>query len=139
MQFLTAIVLVCATLTHGSLRKAPSPAMVNKDALKAPAEEKKAPAKEKACVCANGKPCTNPEVPGHPESECVCASPQGECPDHKNGTSTHEDWGAEYENPQTETQWKGKVGDTTYYREKAGAFRLNFSLLALIIGTFTLW
>merc|ERR1719450_659756 len=83
------------------------------------AEEKKAPVagtvagimKNGACTCADGRqPCTDPEVPGHPASECQCASPQGQCPEHVDGKSTHADWGAEYENPQTETKWKGKVG-----------------------------
>merc|ERR1719160_310445 len=120
-------------MAHASLRKAPAPAMVNKVGLKAPSEEQNAASEKKACVCANGKPCHDPEVPGHPKSDCQCASPQGECPEHKDGTSTHEDWGAEYENPQTETQWKGKVGDTDYYREKSGAASLS-SVLVLTIA-----
>merc|ERR1719265_690240 len=135
-MFFGATMCLCITLVLGSLRKAPKDAVATKDNLKAPAEEKKDG--KKTCVCANGKPCTNPEVPGHPPSDCQCASPQGECPEHKNGTSTHEDWGAEYENPQTETQWKGKVGDTNYYREKAGAFTLGASCLTLIISAFAM-
>merc|ERR1719240_1785363 len=131
MKFIVAAIFLNAGLADGSLRKAPAPAMVNKDSLKAPSEEQKAPSKKKACVCANGKPCHNPEVPGHPESECQCASPQGECPEHKNGTSIHEDWGAEYENPQTETKWKGKVGDTNYYKSGSSTLKVT----ALVFAT----
>merc|ERR1719456_47346 len=108
--------------------------MVKKDNLNAPTEEKEVHSEKKekkACVCANGKPCTNPEVPGHPPSECQCASPQGECPEHKNGTTTHEDWGAEYENPQTETKWKGKVGDTNYYRSGSSYLKGSVSVFAV--------
>merc|ERR1740138_205499 len=36
---------------------------------------------------------------------------------HKDMETQGEDWRAEYDNPQTETRWKGKVGDTDYYRE----------------------
>merc|ERR1719231_1948900 len=78
------------------------------------------------CTCADGhEPCTDPEVPGHPPSECQCASPQGSCPEHVDGKSTHEDWGAEYENPQTETKWKGKVGDTNYYRSGSSSMKVS--------------
>eukprot|EP00746_Dinoflagellata_sp_MGD_P161474 gnl/MRDRNA2_/MRDRNA2_88639_c0_seq1.p1 gnl/MRDRNA2_/MRDRNA2_88639_c0~~gnl/MRDRNA2_/MRDRNA2_88639_c0_seq1.p1 ORF type:complete len:172 (-),score=30.09 gnl/MRDRNA2_/MRDRNA2_88639_c0_seq1:97-612(-) len=38
--------------------------------------------------------------------------------EHVDMETQGEDWRGEYENPQTETRWKGRVGDTDYYREK---------------------
>merc|ERR1719158_2573185 len=35
--------------------------------------------------------------------------------EHVDGKTRTDDWRAEYENNQTETKWKGKVGDTHYY------------------------
>lgn len=53
--------------------------------------------------------------------------------EHTDGETATADHGAEYKNPQTETQWKGKVGDTDYYREKASATACGVSAVALSV------
>merc|ERR1719265_1287896 len=77
------------------------------------------------------QPCDNPAVPGHPESPCRCASPQDNCPEHESGVTHSADWGAEYHNPDTETKFKGKVGDTHYYSSSPV---VSLSLMALAVA-----
>merc|ERR1719191_798764 len=41
--------------------------------------------------------------------------------EHTDGETHPEDWRGEYKNPQTDSRWEGRVGDTDYYREKSSA------------------